>query len=84
VKRARVGQNFVMPLAQQMTANQSYSAQQLAGMLGQGWTAKKVAAKLNVLGRPEKRFHSRIFTRPQPSSYSLTQQMKDALLDPNN
>jgi hypothetical protein len=84
VRRARVGQLFVVPLARQMIPNQPYSAHQLAGMLGQGWTAKKVATKLNVLGRPEKRHRARVFTRPQPGSYSLTEQMKAALLDANN
>jgi hypothetical protein len=84
VKRSGVGSTFVEPLARQMTANQPYTAVQLAGMLGQGWTAKRVASKLNVLGKPEKRYSARIFARPQPGSYALTQQMKDALLDPNN
>jgi hypothetical protein len=83
VKGTKVGKTFVLPLAQAMTVGQSYSAHQLAGMLGQGWTPRKVAAKLNVLGRPEKKFAARIFQRPQPGSYALTQPMKDALLDPN-
>jgi hypothetical protein len=84
VKRARVGEIFVVPLANAITPSQSYSAQDLANILGAGWTPKRVAAKLNVLGRPEKRFGSRIFTRPVPGAYTLSQAMKDAILDSNN
>lgn len=84
VKRSWVGRTFVSPLAQAMTPGQAYSAAQLAAMLGTSWTAKKVASKLNVLGRPEKRFGVRIFARPTPGNYSLTQAMRDAILDPAN
>lgn len=88
VKNSRVGQIFVVPLANAITPGQSYSAQDLATILngngGTTWTPKRVAAKLNVLGRPEKRFGSRIFTRTSPGQYTLTAAMKTAILDPNN
>ena len=84
VKKAKVGRTFVVPLAQAMTPGQQYTAAQLAGILGQGWTPKRVAAKFNVMGRPEKRHHARIFQRPAPGTYALTQAMRDAILDPNN
>lgn len=88
VKRSKVGRTFVSPLASAITANQAYSAQDLAtilnGLGSTGWTPKKVAAKLNVLGRPEKRFGTRIFTRLAAGSYTLTQPMKDAILDSSN
>jgi hypothetical protein len=89
VKCSKVGRTFVSPLASAITPNQSYSAQDLATILNNNgtigtWTPKKVAAKLNVLGRPEKRFGTRIFTRLAAGSYTLTQPMKDAILDPNN
>ena len=84
VKKAKVGRIFVIPLAQAMTPGQQYTAAQLAGILGAGWTPKRVAAKLNVMGRPEKRFNVRIFQRPAPGTYALSQSMRDAILDPSN
>jgi hypothetical protein len=84
VKRSKVGRTFVIPLANAINPGQAYSAQDLATLLGTGWTPKKVAAKLNVMGRPEKRYGTRIFKRPAPGSYTLTQPMKAAILDPNN
>jgi hypothetical protein len=84
VKRSKVGRTFVTPLASAINPGQGYSAQDLANILGTGWTPKKVAAKLNVLGRPEKRFGVRIFARSAPGSYTLTPAMKDAILDPSN
>ena len=41
----------------------------------------RVAAKYNVMGRPEKRYHARIFQRPAPWTYALTPAMRDAILD---
>jgi hypothetical protein len=84
VKKAKVGRIFVIPLARAISAGQGYSAAHLAGFLGTGWTPKKVAAKLNVLGRPEKRFNARIFQRPAPGSYALSPEMRAAILDPAN
>ncbi len=84
VKRAKVGRTFVVPLAGAITPGQAYTAQDFANILGAGWSPKKVAAKLNVMGRPEKRFGTRVFSRTAPGSYTLTQAMKDAILDPNN
>jgi hypothetical protein len=81
VKRAKVGAIFVTPLANAMTPDQHYTAAQLAGILGEGWTAKRVAAKLNVLGRPEKRYNARIFQRPAPGTYALTPAMQNAILN---
>jgi hypothetical protein len=84
VKKAKVGQTFVLPLASAMTPDQHYTAAQLAGILGEGWTAKRVAAKFNVMGRPEKRYNTRIFERPEPGTYALKPAMRDAILDANN
>ena len=84
VKKAKVGQIFVIPLAQAMTPGQQYNAAQLAEILGEGWTPRRVAAKFNVMGRPEKRYHTRIFQRPAPGTYGLSPAMRDAILDPNN
>lgn len=84
VKKAKVGRIFVMPLAQAMNPGQQYTAAQLAEILGTGWTPKRVAAKLNVMGRPEKRFNTRIFQRKSPGTYALSPAMRDAILDPSN
>ena len=88
VKRSKVGTIFVIPLAGAINPGQAYSAQDLAtilnGLGGPAWTPKRVAAKLNVLGRPEKRFGARVFTRPAPGQYTLTHAMKAAIQDPNN
>jgi hypothetical protein len=84
VKKAKVGQIFVVPLAQAMTPGQQYSAAHLAAILGEGWTPRRVAAKFNVMGRPEKRYQTRIFQRPAPGAYALSPAMRDAILDPNN
>src|SRR5688572_17132547 len=53
-KRAKIGTVFLIPLAGVITVGQTYSAQQLAALLGPGWTAKKIGSKLNTLGRLEK------------------------------
>jgi hypothetical protein len=84
VKRARVGQTFVIPLARAMTVGQNYTAAGLAAMLGTGWTARRVASKLNTLGRPESRDPSgvRIFERPISGRYSMTAAMRAAMIDP--
>ena len=66
VKRAKVGQIFVIPVARAITVGQQYTAAGLAALLGTGWTARRVASKLNTLGRPESRDPSavRIFDPP--------------------
>ena len=84
INNTRVGKFFVDPLAKAMTPGKQYSAQQLAELLGTGWTPKKVASKFNVMGRPEKKFGVRIFQRPAPGTYAIAEQMKEAILDPLN
>ncbi len=81
-KKTKVGRDFVKPLAGAMVADQPYSAQELCGVLGTGWTPRRVASKLNSLGRVEaKHGGNRVFGRPVDGQYSLTQRMKDALMD---
>jgi hypothetical protein len=79
VAKRKVDRVFVKPLAAAMTANAHYDAARLAEMLGHGWSARRVASKLCVLGRPEKRFKARIFER-HPDGYSITAEMKAAVL----
>lgn len=82
VKRTKVGREFVDPLARAMTPGQSYSAAQLAALLGPGWTPRRVASKFNSLGKPESRYGGvRIFERPADGQYALTEAMRNALLD---
>jgi len=81
-KRTKVGRDFVKPLAGNMVADQPYSAQELCAFLGTGWTPRRVASKLNSLGRVEaKHGGTRVFGRPVDGKYSLTQGMKNALLE---
>ena len=84
INQTGVGKSFVDPLVKTMVPGQQYTAQQLATILGTGWTPKRVASKLNVMGRPEKKFGVRIFQRPSPGTYGIAQAMKDAILDPAN
>ncbi|HET6576407.1 MAG TPA: hypothetical protein VFG68_22600 [Fimbriiglobus sp.] len=79
VRTKKVGQVFVIPAALAMVAGQSYSAAQLAALLGADWTPKRVRNALNHLGKPEKRHKARIFTRPIPGQYAVTQPVKDAI-----
>jgi hypothetical protein len=81
VKRTKVFRDFIEPLARAISAGQQYTAAQLAGMLGAGWTTGRVKSKLFVLGRPESRYGARIFDRPSSGHYSLTAAMKEALLN---
>ncbi len=77
--KRRVGQIFVLPLVRQMQPAHSYRASELAALLGDGWHARKVAAKLCVLGRLEKAGR-RIFDRPADGLYSITPEMRDAII----
>jgi len=71
---------FVKPLVQAMTRDTRYRAASMGQLLGEGWSAKKVASKLCVLGRPEKRFHAMIFQRPADGEFLITAEMKAALM----
>ena len=81
-KRTKVGQDFVLPCARAFVADQPYSAAQVCVLLGTGWTPRKVASKLNSLGRVEAKHGGiRVFGRPVDGQYTLTQKMIDALND---
>jgi hypothetical protein len=83
-KRTKVGQDFAVRLAQAMNPDQPYSAHDLCRLLGPGWTPRRVASKLNSLGRVEARHGGiRVFGRPADGQYSMSPKMRDALLDPN-
>jgi hypothetical protein len=84
INQTGVGKSFVDPLVRVMVIGQQYTALQLAALPGTDWTPKRVASKLNAMGRPEKKHSVRIFQRPAPGTYAITQQMKDAILDPAN
>lgn len=79
VNHCEVGDNFVKPLVARMTPGIHYTAIQLAHLLGTGWTPRRVASKLCVLGRPEKEYNIRIFERVSDGVYSITPQMKTAI-----
>lgn len=82
-KRTKVGRIFVLPCARAFVADQPYTAAQICEILGAGWTPKKVASKLNTLGRIETKYGgTKVFGRPVDGEYSLTQKMIDALNDP--
>jgi hypothetical protein len=79
VAKTKAGRTFVKPLVSVMTAGSLYSAQQLANLLGAGWTPRRIASKLCVLGRPEKRHRAQIFERHQNDMYSISAEMKAAI-----
>lgn len=82
-KRTKVGRDFVQPCARAFVADQPYTAAQICELLGTGWTPKRVASKLNTLGRIEaKHGGTKVFGRPAAGQYTLTQKMIDALNDP--
>lgn len=80
VMETKAGRTFVKPVVQAMVAGQSYTAADLAVLLGEeNWNARRVASKMTVLGRPEKRFNIRIFERPTEGHYMVTAAMKAAI-----
>lgn len=83
-KRTKVGQDFVLPCAKVFVPDQPYTALEICRLLGAGWTPKKVASKLNSLGRVEAKHNGiRVFGRPSDGQYALTQKMIDAMNDPS-
>jgi hypothetical protein len=80
VAKTKAGTTFVKPLATAMTPGVRYNARGLAGLLGSGWTPRRVASKLCVLGRPEKRFQTKIFERHENDTYSISAEMKAAIV----
>ena len=81
-KRTKVGAEFVLPCARMFVADQPYTAAQICLLLGAGWSPKRVASKLNTLGRIEKKHGGiQVFGRPMAGHYTLTQKMLDALND---
>lgn len=80
VMSTKTGREFVKMVAQRAEAGHGYSAEELAALLGPDWTKRKVLAKINVLGRPEGTHGARIFDRPSQGHFSLSIEMKDAIL----
>lgn len=79
IAKTKTAKIFIKPLVQAMTPGTRYSSASMGQLLG-GWSAKKVASKLCVLGRPEKRHKAQIFQRIE-GKYVISPQMKAALID---
>ena len=61
LRKTEVFRIFLRPIVFRMDPNVGYTSEQMADMLGDGWSAKRVASKLCVMGRPEKTFNAKIF-----------------------
>jgi hypothetical protein len=74
----RSGQLVVAGAAQHFRPGQQFTRAELARAIGHD--EESVASWIRQLGRPEKKFRMRVFVHHDDGSYSLTQNMHEAIL----
>jgi hypothetical protein len=80
LRKTEVFRVFVLPAIRRMMPSVPYTSAQIADLLGDGWTAKKVASKICVMGRPEAKYRARVFGRPSDGLYTISSAMKAAIV----
>ena len=91
LKETQTYRDFLRPLAAAINADQDYTAEGLGQLFTPTLTARQVAAAIAKIGKPEKRYGGRVIQRRNPTGslsgrlrYSITEEVRDALLSEND